>query len=60
MCLNVANYIGKKSPNTAIAPQVVIRKVRVMKNNGDIQGMKTSKLSEQEREIALSKKVQVI
>ena len=37
--LKVAKYIEKKSPNTAIAPQIVIRKVRVMKNNGDIQGI---------------------
>ena len=35
----MAEYIEQKSPETAIAPQVVIRRVRVMKNAGNIQGL---------------------
>ena len=36
--IKVAEYIERKSPDTAIAPQIIIRKVRVMKNDGNIQG----------------------
>ena len=36
--IKTVNYIQKNSPRTAIAPQLIIRKARLMKNDGDIQG----------------------
>ena len=36
--LNMTDYIQRNSISTAIPPQIVIRKARIMKNEGDIQG----------------------
>ncbi len=36
---SIVEYIEKKSKTTAIAPQLVIRKARLLKNDGDIQGI---------------------
>ena len=36
--LSVLSYIEKQCPNVPVPPQVVIRKARVLKNDGDIQG----------------------
>ena len=37
--LRIVKYLETYSPETAIAPQLVMRKARVMKNRGDLQGM---------------------
>ena len=37
--MKVAKYIENKSADTAIAPQIIIRRIRVMKNDGNIQGL---------------------
>ena len=36
--LAVLKFIEERSPQTPVPPQVVIRKARVLKNDGDIQG----------------------
>jgi len=36
--LQAVEYLKSNSPGTAIAPQLLIRKVRVMKNAGDLHG----------------------
>ncbi|XP_065066391.1 uncharacterized protein LOC135692242 isoform X1 [Rhopilema esculentum] len=36
--INLTDYIQRNSIGTAIPPQIVIRKARIMKNEGDIQG----------------------
>ena len=37
--LQLVEYLKTNSPDTPIAPQLLIRKVRVMKNTGDLQGI---------------------
>ena len=37
--LQLVEYLKTNSPGTAIAPQLLIRKVRVMKNAGDLHGI---------------------
>ena len=37
--LQLVEYLQTNSPGTAIAPQLLIRKVRVMKNAGDLHGI---------------------
>lgn len=37
--LQLVEYLKTNSPDTAIAPQILIRKVRVMKNAGDLHGI---------------------
>jgi len=37
--MDVVDYIQKNSPETAIAPQLVIRRARFMKNEGNLRGM---------------------
>lgn len=39
--LQLVEYLKTNSPDTAIAPQILIRKVRVMKNAGDLHGIYT-------------------
>ena len=36
--LQLVDYLKANSPDTPIAPQLLIRKVRIMKNAGDLQG----------------------
>ena len=36
--LQLVDYLKANSPDTPIAPQLLIRKVRIMKNTGDLQG----------------------
>ena len=36
--MRLVDYLQANSPYTPIAPQLVIRKARVMKNDGDLQG----------------------
>ena len=37
--LQLVEYLKTNNPGTAIAPQLLIRKVRVMKNAGDLHGI---------------------
>ena len=37
--LRLVDYLRTNSPGTAIAPQLLIREARVMKNDGDLDGM---------------------
>lgn len=37
--IQLVEYLKTNSPGTAIAPQLLIRKVRVMKNAGDLHGI---------------------
>ena len=37
--LALVDYIQEKSPATPIAPQMVVRKARLIKNDGDLQGI---------------------
>ena len=37
--LQLVEHLETHSPDTAIAPQLIIRKVRIMKNTGDLQGI---------------------
>lgn len=37
--LSVLSYIEKECPNVPVPPQIVIRKARVLKNDGNIQGI---------------------
>ena len=36
--LQLVDYLKANSPDTPIAPQLLIRKVRIMKNKGNLQG----------------------
>ena len=40
--LRLVDYLKKNSPATPIAPQLLIRKARVMKNAGNLHGMKVT------------------
>ena len=40
--LKFVDYLKTNSPVTPIAPQLLIRKARVMKNAGDLRGMKVT------------------
>ena len=37
--MKLVDFLQSHSPQTPISPQLVIRKARVMKNDGDLQGI---------------------